>query len=63
MLFANNSPLLCRATSDECAKVLNILEAYEQTSGQKVNKNKITICFSKSASEISKHAIKVAMGL
>ena len=62
MLFADDNLLFCRATSEECAKVLNILEAYEQASGQKVNKNKTAIFFSKSTSETTKQAIQATMG-
>ena len=33
LLFADDSLLFCRATVEECANVLNILEAYERASG------------------------------
>ena len=33
LLFADDSLLFCRATVEECANVLNILEAYEKASG------------------------------
>ena len=42
---------------------MNILERYEKASGQKVNKNKTTIFFSKSTVEINKNEIKSALGL
>ena len=42
---------------------MNILERYEKASGQKVNKNKTTIFFSKSTVEINKYEIKSALGL
>ena len=42
---------------------MNILESYEKASGQKVNKNKTTIFFSKSTVEINKNEIKSALGL
>ena len=43
LLFADDSLLFCRATSDECSKVLNILETYEVVSSQKVNRSKTTL--------------------
>ena len=42
---------------------MNILERYEKASGQKANKNKTTIFFSKSTVEINKNEIKSALGL
>ena len=35
LLFANDSLLFCKATTEECAKVPNILETYEIASSQK----------------------------
>ena len=40
LLFADDSLLFCRATFEECAKVLNILEDYEHALGYKVNKTR-----------------------
>ena len=45
LLFVDDSLLFCRATEEECGKVLNILEAYEGASGQKVNRSKTTLFF------------------
>ena len=42
---------------------MDILECYEKTSGQKFNKNKTTIFFSKSTTESTKHDIKTVLGL
>ena len=63
LLFADESLLFCRATIDECDKVLNILETYEMASGQKVNENKTALFFSKSTSEQICQAIKEKLGL
>ena len=35
LLFADDSLLFCRATMEECGKVLNMLSDYEDASGQK----------------------------
>ncbi|XP_075670030.1 uncharacterized protein LOC142639779 [Castanea sativa] len=63
LLFADDSLLFCRATIEECRKIMEILEIYEVGSGQKVNKNKTAIFFSKSTLEGTKAEIKEAMGL
>jgi len=62
-LFANDSLLFCKATTNECAQLLGILDCYERASGQKVNKNKTTIFFSKSTIEDTKQEIKTALGI
>ena len=36
LLFADDSLLFCRSTMEECGKVLEILNKYEMTSGQKL---------------------------
>ena len=63
LLFANDSLLFCRATVEECGKVLNILEAYEGASGQKVNRSKKTLFFSKSTAKDIKSNIKLVLGV
>ena len=54
---------LCRKGPDECRKIIDILEKYEGESGQKVNKNKTAIFFSKSTAEATKQQILAALGL
>ena len=63
LLFADDSLLFCRATVEECANVLNILEAYERASGQKVNRDKTALFFSRSTLEDVKSSIKHALGV
>ena len=46
LLFADDSLLFCRATPEECDKVLGNLDCYEEASCQNVNKNKTSIFFS-----------------
>ena len=48
LLFANDSLLFCRATIEECQRILDILEVYGRCSGQQINQSKTTIFFSKS---------------
>ena len=54
---------LCRRGPDECRKIIDILEKYEGELGQKVNKNKTAISFSKSTVEATKQQILAALGL
>ena len=63
LLFTDDSLLFCRATRDECRKIIDILETYEGELGQKVNKNKTTIFFSKSTDEATKQEIEATLGL
>ena len=62
LLFADDSLLFCRATTQECQKVLDILDTYGKCSGQQINRSKTTIFFSKSTSEKLIYHIKVALG-
>ena len=48
LFFADDSLLFCRATTHDCQKVLEILSNYERVSGQKLNREKTALFFSKS---------------
>ena len=48
---------------EECGKVLEILNMYEMASGQKVNRSKTSLFFSKCTSAELKHDIKVALSV
>ena len=63
LLFTNDSLLFCRAIMEECGKVLEILNMYEEASGQKVNRSKTALFFSKCTLTETKHDIKVALGV
>ncbi|XP_023919234.1 uncharacterized protein LOC112030800 [Quercus suber] len=62
-LNSDDSLLFCRAIIKECGKVLEILNLYEEALGQKVNRSKTTLLFSKCTPIEAKHAIKVALGV
>ena len=62
LLFADDYLLFCRATMDECEKVLDILNDYEEASGKKLNKTKIAIFCSKATDAAMKNNIKEAWG-
>ena len=48
---------------EECDNVLKILKEYEEASGQKMNRSKTSLFFSKSTPEEVKYGIKVALGV
>ena len=48
---------------EECGKVLDILNDYEEASGQKINKTKTTLFFSKSTDAAMKNNTKEAWGV
>ena len=59
--FVDNSLLFCRATLDECGKVLEILDMYKGASCQKVNRSKIALFFTKSTTVDIRSKIKEAL--
>ena len=63
LLFADDSLLFCRATIEECNRVLDILDVYGKCSGQQINRSKTTIFFSKSTKVESRNQIKLALGV
>ena len=62
MLFADNSLVFCRATREECDRVLKVLEDYEGDLGQKFHKEKTSLYFSKNTSREIKEYVKEKFG-
>ena len=46
LLFADDSLLFCKASLSKCQVIMEILQAYETASGQKINSDKSSIFFS-----------------
>ena len=46
LFFADNSLLFCKANSQECQNLIDILQLYEAASGQKINADKSSVFFS-----------------
>ena len=63
LLFAYDNLIFCRATMEECDKVMDLLNKYEEASGKKVNRSKTSLFFNNSVPEEVKHGIKVKLGL
>ena len=57
LFFVDDSLLFCRSIFDDRNNVLNLLGEYESWSGQKINKDKTTIFFSKSTTDEAKSSI------
>ena len=58
LFFADDSLLFCKADPQECGNVLKILSAYEAVFGQKINREKTSLFFSKSTEEETRQEIK-----
>ena len=63
LFFADDSLLFCKANSQECGNVLKILVEYEEVLGQKINKEKTSLFFSKSTEADIKEEIKNVLGV
>ena len=63
LFFADVYLLLCCSNLAECEKIKELLAVYEAASGQMVNKDKITLFFSKNTDEESQEVIKQSLGV
>jgi hypothetical protein len=63
LLFADDSLLLLKATTESANTVNAILQAYEAASGQVINRDKSSILFSKNTPKRLKKSIMQIMGL
>ena len=62
LLFADDSILFCKANPNECQELKQILQKYEDASGQKINTDKSFIFFSPNTSQNTKEAIFSILG-
>lgn len=58
LLFANDSIIFCEASMREGQRVMKVLADYEQESGQKLNKEKTSLFFSRNTNRDSQEKIK-----
>ena len=63
LFFADDSLVFCRANFEKCSNILKLLGVYEQSSGQKINKEKTTLFFSKSTPQATKDTVKGLLGV
>lgn len=62
LFFANDSIIFYKATSKECDALQQILNVYENSSGQQLNRSKTSLFFSPNTSEVTKNEIKSRFG-
>ena len=62
LMFADDCIIFRNATGEEGARVLKILGDYEKNSGQKLNKDKTSLFFSKNTESERREAIKGMLG-
>ena len=62
LFFANDSLIFCKATVDECVALQKVQSAYEQASGQQLNRAKTSLFFSPTTAKEIQEEIKVRFG-
>ena len=62
LLFTDDSIIFYRASIVECERVLRVLDDYERDSGQKINKEKKALYFSKTTSREVQDQVKQRLG-
>lgn len=62
LLFADNCIIFCRATIEEGRNMINVLKEYKGGSGQKLNKKKTSLFFSKNTSNDTQKEVKTMFG-
>ena len=63
LLFVDDSLLFCKANNQDCQKVLEILSSYERVLGQKLNRDKTSLFFSKSTAFDMQNYIMTEFGV
>ena len=63
LFFADDSLLFCRARREDLQAIQNILTSYEHASGQKINREKTTLFFSKAVPDEMKGEIIEFLGV
>ena len=63
IFFADDSLLFCRARREDLQAIQNILTSFEHASGQKINREKTTLFFSKAVSDEMKREIIDFLGV
>jgi hypothetical protein len=63
LFFADDSLLFCRANFLEWCNIHTILEVYEKASGQKINKEKTSIFFSRNTNRAFRDHISSIIGI
>ena len=62
LFFADDSIIFCRATMEKCKQVAEVLDTYEKESGQKINRDKTSLFFSKNTRADIQSGVKDMFG-
>ena len=62
LFFADDSLIFCKATVEECEALQKVLCAYEQSSGQQLNRTKTSLFFSPNTTKEIQDEIRVRFG-
>ena len=62
LFFANDSLIFGRATVKECEEIQRVLQVYEASLGQQLNKNKTSLFFSHNTTNGVRETIKTMFG-
>ena len=62
LLFTDDSLLFCQASIEECQQPITILEQYERTLGQAINRDKTSLFFSKNTRAEVRDTIQGMLG-
>ena len=62
LFFADDSLIFCKATVEECEALQKVICAYEQASGQQLNRTKTSLFFSPNTTKEIQDEIRVRFG-
>ena len=62
LLFVDDNIVFCKASEEECDRLIKVLEEYEGDSGQKLNKEKTSLFFSKNTPREIKEYVQRRFG-
>ena len=62
LLFADDSLMFCQATSDDCDELMQLIQVYESSTGQQLNKEKTSLFFSRNTLMDTQESIKQMFG-
>uniref|UniRef100_A0A2N9GG60 Reverse transcriptase zinc-binding domain-containing protein n=1 Tax=Fagus sylvatica TaxID=28930 RepID=A0A2N9GG60_FAGSY len=63
LLFADDSLLFCDASTEECSRLMEVLQTYERASSQVVNRDKTALFFSKNTPDHKRDSIQQLWGV
>ena len=63
LFFADDSIIFCQATREECSQLAHVLDVYEQTSSQQLNREKTSLFFSHNTPQNVQNDIKQCFGV